>query len=256
MSGEYIIAGGTNAINFTCEQLLTDMISSDYNYEPQSDGSCGLVPGLSKPNPMTICQNPESIEYWEPTGYRRIPLTTCTGGLNLDRLTSKPCPNKDKEYNEKHGISGIGLFFAIATPIGVAVGIGYYAYTRWNGKFGEIRLGEDTGTSNIGGGWFSRDSKLIAIPVAIVAGTVAVIKTMPLLVSSLWRSTSGYIRVKLGLSRGSGRGEYHRGAGGVGTGRGPYSRTGAGGRGDYASVVDDEDELLGVEDPDGDEEED
>lgn len=212
---------------------------SDYNYEPQSDGSCAPVPGLPKPDAKAICyEDPDAIEYWEPTGYRRIPLTTCTGGLNLDRIVSKPCPSKEEEYKKKHGISGVGLFFAIVIPITVAAAAGYYVYSRWDGKFGQIRLGETTGTSE---SLFSRDSRLVAVPVAVIAGIVAVAKALPLLVMSLWRSATGYIRL------GRGRGGYQR----------PYSTRAAfaARRGDYTSVVEDEDELLGVEDADTEEDE-
>ncbi|KAB8219052.1 vacuolar protein sorting/targeting protein 10 [Aspergillus novoparasiticus] len=208
----------------------------DYNYEPQSDGSCALVTGLPKPNAMEICKkDPDTIEYWEPTGYRRIPQTTCQGGLNLDHFVSKPCPNKEEEYKQKHGISGVGLFFAIVTPLAAAGAAGYYAYSRWDGKFGQIRLGESAGTSQ---SFLPRDSWLVTVPIAIVAGTVAVARALPLLVTSLWRGASGFIR--LGRGRGYSR---------------PYASRGsfAARRGDYTSIVDDEDELLGVEDADLDE---
>lgn len=210
---------------------------SDYNYEPQSDGSCALVPGLPKPDAMAVCRNdPTLIEYWEPTGYRRIPQTTCEGGKNLDHVVSKPCPSKEEEYEKKHGIGGVGLFFAIVTPIAVAGAIGYYAYTRWDGKFGQIRLGENAGTAQ---NLLSRDSFLVSVPIAIVAGVVAVARALPLLARSLWRSVSG--RMGLGRSRGYSR---------------PYASRGsfAARRGDYTTVVDDEDELLGVEDADEDDE--
>ncbi|KAI9927316.1 vacuolar protein sorting/targeting protein PEP1 [Aspergillus wentii] len=211
----------------------------DYNYEPQSDGSCALVPGLPKPDAMATCKaNPDEIEYWEPTGYRRIPLTTCQGGLNLDHVVSKACPSKEKEYQEKHGISGVGLFFAIVIPIALAGAAGYYAYTRWDGKFGQIRLGE--GGNATSERMLSRDSPLIIVPVAVIAGVVAVAKALPLLATSLWRSASGYMRV--GRNR-----DY----------QGPYASRGsfAARRGDYTSVVDDEDELLGVIDAEGDDDE-
>ena len=209
---------------------------SDYNYEPQSDGSCALVPGLPKPDAMEVCKkHPDTIEYWEPTGYRRIPQTTCQGGLNLDHFVSKPCPNKEEEYKQKHGLSGVGLFFAIMSPLAVAGAAGYYAYSRWDGKFGQIRLGEDAGTSQ---SFLSRDSWFVTVPIAIVAGIVAVARALPLLVTSLWRGASGFIR--LGRGRGYSR---------------PYASRGsfAARRGDYTSIVDDEDELLGVEDAELDE---
>ena len=119
------------------------MRSSDYNYERQSDGSCTLVPGLAKPNAVEYCkENPDAIEYWEPTGFRRIPLTTCVGGKNLDRWESRPCPGHQEEYERKHGTSGVVIFFAVIVPIVIAIAVGYWVYTHWDGKFGQIQLGE------------------------------------------------------------------------------------------------------------------
>ncbi len=211
-------------------------MASDYNYEPQNGGICRLVPGLEPQDPTAFCQaHPEEIEFWEVTGYRRIPQTTCEGGNEMDRRKSRPCPGKQEEYDKKHAVSGVGLFFAIVTPIMVAGGVGYYVYTIWDGKFGQIRLGESPTGSQ---GLLSRDSVLIAIPITIIAAVVAVAKTLPLLATSLWRSASGFMRIARGRS-------YPR----------PYASRGsfAARRGDYSSVVDDEDELLGVEDFDGDE---
>lgn len=213
-------------------------LSSDYNYEPQSDGSCALVPGLPQPDAMAVCrENPDEIEYWEPTGYRRIPLTTCQGGLNLDRHVSRPCPSKEKEYGERHRLSGVTIFFAIVVPLTLAAGAGYYVYRRWDGKFGQIRLGEGAGGSD---SFLSRGSPLVAVPIAIIAGVVAVAKALPLLATSAWRSVSGYMP----LGRRSG-----------GLGSRPYGSRGSfeARRGDYGYVVDDEDELLGEEGDDEDE---
>jgi photosystem II stability/assembly factor-like uncharacterized protein len=222
---------------YPCSMKMTNL-ASDYNFEPQSDGSCKLVPGLPLPDAEAICRaDPDRIEYWEPSGYRRVPQSTCMGGDEFDHVKTKPCPHKEKEYEKKHGISGVGLFFAIVIPIAVAGGIGYYAYTRWDGKFGQIRLGEGTSGSHE---WLSRDSLLVTVPIAIIAGVVAVGRALPLLAMSIWRSASGYVR--LGGSRGYSR---------------PYASRGsfAARRGDYTSVVEDEDELLGVEDLDEDDDE-
>jgi hypothetical protein len=181
--------------------------------------------------------NPDAIEYFQSTAYRRIPQTTCQGGKILDGIDTLPCPGKEDQYEKKHGISGVGLFFAIITPIAAAGLVGYFVYTRWDGKFGQIRLGETAGGSE---GLLSRDSLLITVPITIIAGIVAVAKALPLLASSLWRSASGYVR--LGQNRG-----YPR----------PYASRAsfAARRGDYSSVIDDEDELLGVEEGDADEDE-
>lgn len=203
----------------------------------QSDGSCGLVAGLPKPDHSEQCKNdPEMVQYWEPTGYRKIPQSTCDGGRRYDRDEARPCPNKEEEFEKKHGISGVGLFFAIVTPIAAAAGIGYYIYNKWDGKFGQIRLGE--GGSVTTEGLFARDSVLVAVPVAIIAGVVAVAQALPLLATSLWRSVSGFVR-----NRGRG---YQR----------PYATRGsfAARRGDYTHVVDDEDELLGADEFEEDDE--
>ncbi|RDW64289.1 vacuolar protein sorting/targeting protein 10 [Aspergillus mulundensis] len=221
--------------NCTC---TTADYECDYNFERQNDGTCQLVTGLEPQDPVGFCKaHPEAVEYWKVTGYRRIPQTTCHGGSNLDHQVSVPCPGKQEEYDKKHGISGTALFFAIVTPIALAGAVGYFVYTRWDGKFGQIRLGESSTQAH---GFFSRDSALITIPITIIAGVVAIAKTLPLLATSLWRSASGHMRI--GRNR-----SYPR----------PYASRAsfAARRGDYSSVVDDEDELLGVEDFEGDEEE-
>ncbi|OJD23332.1 vacuolar protein sorting/targeting protein 10 [Blastomyces percursus] len=224
-----------DAVGDICECTRSDY-ECDYNYEPQNDGTCARVPGLEPLDPKLVCtEDPKAIEWYEPTGYRRIPLTKCQGGKQLNHIVAHPCPNREEEFEKKHPrLRGIGLFFAIIIPIGLAAAVGYYVYQHWDGKFGRIRLGE-TGS----GGFFDRDSPLISIPVTIVAGTVAVATALPLLVSSLWRSLSGFVRVP-----------------GGGSSRRPYSSRGAfaARRGDYVGVVDDEDELLGTDDFEDDEE--
>jgi hypothetical protein len=201
---------------------------SDYNYERKPGGSCEKVPGLPEPDTMQVCRDdPDAIEYYDPTGYRRIPLTTCSDGLQLDRFTAHPCPNKEEEFAKKHpGLSGVAVFFIVILSLGLAGTAGWWVFTRWDGKFGRIRLGDASSES-----LFARDSPLISIPVTIVAGTVAVLSALPLLATSLWRSARGYVRIP-------GRG-----------GQRPYASRAsfAARRGDYAGVVADEDELLGVD---------
>ncbi|PGG97749.1 hypothetical protein AJ79_09101 [Helicocarpus griseus UAMH5409] len=226
-----------DAVGEICECTRSDY-ECDYNYEPQNDGTCAPVPGLDPLDPKLVCtEDPKAVEWYEPTGYRRIPLTKCEGGKQLNHIIPHPCPNKEEEFEKKHpGLRGAGLFFAIVIPIGLAAAIGYYVYNNWDGKFGRIRLGE-TGS----GGFFARDSLLISVPVAIVAGIVAVATALPLLASSLWRSVKGYIPVP---GRSSFRGSQR-----------PYASRGAfaARRGDY-SVVDDEDELLGADEFDDEDE--
>ncbi|KAK5130912.1 hypothetical protein LTR08_001576 [Meristemomyces frigidus] len=212
----------------------------DYNYEKQADGSCKLVPGLDPPNAADVCvKNKNAVEYFDITGYRRIPLTTCEGGQELDYTSrSRPCPGHDGEYQERHGISGLGLFFAIIIPIAAAAGIGYWVWANWDGKFGRIRLGGGGGGGGgigLGGvsehGAFDREAPWIKYPVMMLSGVVAVLAALPMVVTSIW----GAVSTRMG--RGGGGGGYARPF----TSRSSFQR----GRGDYAVVDPDEGELLG-----------
>ncbi|KAI9701901.1 MAG: vacuolar protein sorting/targeting protein PEP1 [Candelina mexicana] len=201
-----------------CECTRQDF-ECDYNYERQNDGSCKLVPGLKPSDHSQICHDdPEVVEYYEPTGYRRIPITTCQGGKELEYTSAvHPCPGREEQFAEKHAIGGMALFFAIITPFTFAGAIGYWVWRNWDGKFGRIKLGE----SSSGNPW-------IDYSIAAISVLVAVVGAIPLLVASLWRSAKG-------MFGGSG--------GGVGryTTRSSFAR----GRGDYAVVDNDEGELLG-----------
>lgn len=75
---------------------------------------------------------------------------------------------------------------------------------------------------------FDSEAPYIKYPVLVVAGVVAVVQALPLLIVSLWRSASSMI----------GRGSSRRF-----TTRDSFAR----GRGDYAIVDEDEGELLGDE---------
>jgi hypothetical protein len=200
---------------------------SDYNYETASDGSCQLVPGLEPPDHSKACaRDPKKISYFEPTGYRKIPLSQCQGGKELEFTgTERPCPGHGKDFAERHrGLSGFWLFVvAFLFPVAVATAVGYWVWKNWGQQFGRIKLGAEPG------GTFDTDNPWISYPIMAISALVAVTAAAPLLVSSLWRSARG--------AWGGGR-RY--------TTRSSFAR----GRGDYAVVDPDEDELLGVEDDD------
>jgi sortilin (neurotensin receptor 3) len=182
-------------------------------------------------------ENPDESTFWEPTGYRRIPLTTCVGGKEYDKMsTSHPCKGKEEEYERQHRTSGLAIFFAVVIPFAVAGGIGWWVWRNWNGKFGQIRLGESNS--------FDSDQPWVKYPVIAVSALVAVTAALPLVVSALWRTaTSAYERVS-GGGRGSGGGGgswLNGGANRRFTTRDSFAR----GRGDYAAVDEDEGELLG-----------
>jgi hypothetical protein len=178
------------------------------------------------------------IEYFKPTGYRRIGGTTCEGGRELDKSIAVPCPGKEEEFSKKHGPSAWGIFFAVTIPLIVGAGVGYWVWKNWASKFGQIRLGEQcklfsvsSSRYSVADGYiasFDGEAPYIKYPVLVIAGIVAVAQALPLLLASLWRSTMNLI----------GRGSSRRF-----TTRDSFAR----GRGDYAIVDEDEGELLGDE---------
>ncbi|KAL8701699.1 MAG: hypothetical protein Q9201_004762 [Fulgogasparrea decipioides] len=205
-----------------CECTRADF-ECDYNYEPAKDGSCKLVSGLEPPDHSQVCkEDPKKASYYLPTGYRKVPLSTCEGGNELDKYapTEEPCPGHEKDFEDRHrGLGGFWLFIlAVVLPIGIASAVGYWVWQNWDNRFGKIRLGDQ-------GSAFDAERPWIKYPIAAVSGVVAVLAAVPLLVGSLWKWASGMF--------GGGR-RY--------TTRGSFAR----GRGDYAVV--DEDELLGEDD--------
>jgi photosystem II stability/assembly factor-like uncharacterized protein len=213
----------------------------DYNYERQSDGSCKLVSGLEPPNPADICKKDKNaVEYYDITGYRRIPLTTCEGGQDLQYTArTHPCPGKEQDYEKKHGISGVGLFFAILLPIAAAAGVGYWVFKNWDHKFGRIQLGDGgVAGSRVGlGGAFDGDAPWIKYPVLVLSGVVAVLAAVPSVVGSIWRAVS----TRLGRD-----GSRFGGTGRPYTSRSSFQR----GRGGYSVVDPDDGELLGEDSED------
>ena len=225
---------------------LTKHFPSDYNYEFQKDGTCGLVPGYTPRDASQICQDdPNAFEYWEPTGYRKGPLSTCEGGKELDTYESQshPCPGHEEEYEERHrGIGAFGIFVIVVVALSAAAGIGWWVWKHWDGKFGRIQLGDGGGLASSAGG-AGGQSPWIQYPVAAVSGIVAVVGAIPAVAASAGRGVMGL------FGRGGSRGTYSglRGANGY-AGRTYTSRQSfARGRQDYAAVDvgADEGELLG-----------
>ena len=231
-----------HAVSRNCSCTRRDF-ECDYNFEKQPGGSCKLVEGLQPADPKAVCtEKPGTIEYYDITGYRRIPLSTCQGGKEMD-FTSRPypCPGKEPEFKKKHGASGVAIFFAVVIPILAAGGIGYWVWQNWDGRFGRIQLGGGDGLGGVSsgggagrgsfGGAVDREAPWIKYPVIVLSGVVAVAAAVPMLLGTLWSAVS----TRLGRSRTSGFPRPY-------TSRNSFSR----GRGDYAVVEpDDEGELLG-----------
>ncbi len=221
--------------------ILTSSHNSDYNYELDHVNQCSLVTGLKPKDPAAWCkENPNEIEYHEPTGYRRIPLTTCVGGAAYDAESPvHPCAGHEDEFDRKHAASGVAIFFAVTVPFALAAAAGWYVWRNWSGKFGQIRLGDQ------GGSVFEADRPWVRYPVIAVSAVVALVAVLPVVGAAVWRAVVGAAE-KVGLVGGEGRGRWSR-LGGGGTRRFTTRDSFARGSGDYAVVDDDEGELLGEE---------
>ncbi|KAJ9650750.1 vacuolar protein sorting/targeting protein PEP1 [Neophaeococcomyces mojaviensis] len=239
------IEAGPHKIVRNCTCSRQDF-ECDFNYQRNADGTCGLVPGYEQPDHQAeTCKDPNADTWYVPTGYRRIPLSTCQGGQELDSIEPRPCPGKEKEFGEKHGsrLGGVALFFIVIISLAGAGGVGYWVWDQYNKRgglsgmgFGQIHLGESLSSISGGPARSSSDSPFITIPVAIIAAIVAVGKTLPLVVTSLFRSAKGYMPL------GSRGGTYSAG---------PYRTRDsfANRRQDFASpAFVEDDELLGDDD--------
>lgn len=121
----------------------------DYNFAKDIDGTCKLVAGLLPKDPKEVCINQNVFEYFEPTGYRKIPLSSCVGGKELEKYEPHACPGKQKQFDKEHGsgiTTGSNLLFVVFIPLTafcVALWFFYDRGIRRNGGFkrlGAIRL--------------------------------------------------------------------------------------------------------------------
>jgi len=216
----------------TCECSRRDFECA-YNFEMDQHGQCKLVDGKEPMSPAEYCRENNATVWYEPSGYRKLTMSTCEGGRDLEKSGEEhPCAGFEEEFERKHRTSGIAIFFAVVIPFALAGSIGYYVWSNWGSKFGQIRLG-DTGSS------FDSDQPWVKYPVIAVSAAGAVVAAMPYLIGSLWRSARGaYSRVGGGGS--SGR-SWLSGGQRRFTTRDSFARR----RGDYSAVDDDEGELLG-----------
>ena len=116
-------------------------------------------------------ENPDEIEFYEPSGFRRIPLTTCKGGIEMDKTrTAHPCPGHEEEFERRRGVSGVAIFFAVVIHIAFASVAGWWVWRKWQaagGHFGQIRLGEQSSLDN--------EAPWIKYPVIAVSAVAAVV---------------------------------------------------------------------------------
>lgn len=117
----------------------------DYNYELMNDNTCKLISGLKSLKGNEVCQSKFVSEWWEPTGYRKLAMSTCQNGLVLDKLKGHSC----YPWIQRNRLRGQALFWVIFIPITtfiISCIVIYDRGIRRRGGFrrlGEIRLDRD-----------------------------------------------------------------------------------------------------------------
>lgn len=166
----------------------------DYNYQRASDGTCQLIAGLSPPDHSAICAQSDVISWTEPTGYRKIPLTTCEGGKTFDTGIVHPCPGHEKEYREsRKGLHGFWLFIVVCIPFALASAIGYYVWNMNGGRtLGQIRLGDDSLDQNLNSG----KDKIQEYAVLLLSGILTVVVAIPTVVRFLWKAAASRLGIR------------------------------------------------------------
>jgi len=95
-----------------------------------------LMTGAAKPvtDAAKLCQDPDTNYYYEATGYRRIPASTCQDGLVLDQGKRHYCPGKSAP-RWGHYLLALILVLLVGAVLMIV-------YGRWR-TAGYYRLGED-----------------------------------------------------------------------------------------------------------------
>lgn len=170
----------------------TDSIHpSEFNYKRDSRGVCVLVDGAQPLESDSTCTWDQAFWY-ERTSMRKVPHSTCTGGISLDLGSAHACP----------GYSSHSWFFwatVFVAPFFIA-GLAAVWWSRRRGGKGRIRLPEPGEGGNSG-----LVDVLVSVPwfiIGVFGVVVAYVRTVeiPWLSDRLRRSSrdgSGYRTVRL-----------------------------------------------------------
>lgn len=99
---------------------------SEFNHVRDSSGNCVLVESAV---PLTIStaemciEDPDSDYWYERTAYRKIPYSSCVGGIRPDRGPEHSCG----------GVRGHGVLFwlfVVVLPFAFTTLVGYYYYKK------------------------------------------------------------------------------------------------------------------------------
>lgn len=177
--------------NCTCS--LYDF-ECDYNFARANDGTCQLISGLEKPDHSAVCALDGAVSWSEPTGYRKIPLTTCQGGKEFDLGTIHPCPGHENEYyKNRRGLHGFWLFVVICIPFILAGAVGRYVWNMNGGRtLGQIRLGDDSFDNNVA----SSKDKIQEYTVLVLSGIITGVVAIPSILKFVWKGLSSRLGIQ------------------------------------------------------------
>lgn len=60
----------------------------------------------------------------------------------MDKIVARPCPGKEGEFEKKRGLGGFAILMIVVACFGAAGAAGAWVWKNWEGKWGQIRLGE------------------------------------------------------------------------------------------------------------------
>ena len=110
------------SLNLFGRSFLSLFSDSEFNHERDASGACLLVSGLQALSNDDSCKGDD--DYWyERTAYRKIPHSSCEGGVRLDRGSPHICPG----FRAHSTIFWIMVFLL---PFGFTSLIGYWYYRR------------------------------------------------------------------------------------------------------------------------------
>jgi len=116
-----------------CECTLGDF-ECEFNHVRNNAGECVLVEGATPLPSDDSC--PDGTDFWyERTAYRKIPYSSCDGGIRPDRGTMHICPGIK-------GHSALFWIFFLVLPFSFAGLMGYWFWRRGGFWRGAIRLPE------------------------------------------------------------------------------------------------------------------
>lgn len=132
-----------------CE-CTADDFECEVNHFRNKHGDCVLSPDTKdaiEKHYSGICHEMGSVfEYEVPSGYRKVSVSQCHAGLDLEKPMRKACQGKQSQYDDAHiGLRGFRLFLvSLIVILGVAVLFYFGSQFLFSGNYGQIRLGEES----------------------------------------------------------------------------------------------------------------